>query len=604
MSFGKSLISSILGSLIAAILIILLFFLIIGGIVGSMGQEPAVNVKANSVLKLTLNQPIVDRGTKDQGLDIEIPGFGNPATIGLNDIIENIEKAKRDPDIAGIYLNVSGIQASPSTALDIRNALLDFKESDKWIISYAESHSQGAYYLSSLADEMYLYPEGNLDWSGLSADLTFIKGLLDELEIDMQVLRGPDNKYKSAVEPLMYEKMSEPNKEQYIALLGDIWNEMVKGISESRNLSIEKLNTCADSLSIRLPMDAKNLGFVDDLKYEDQVLDIIAERIGLEGNIDNGSKKLKNMVSLGKYKSVFVKKSEADKEKIGSDKIAVVYAIGGIESGEGDDATIGSDRIARALRKARLDDKVKAVVLRVNSPGGSALASDVIWRETQLIKEAGKPFIASMGDVAASGGYYISCGADSIYANRNTITGSIGVFGVLPNMKKFYNNKLHVTFDGVETHEHASLAISDALDSEQREAINTMITDVYDQFTGLVAEGRNMSQDEVNNIGQGRVWSGEDAKNIGLVDELGDLDDAIQAAAKMAGLEGYKVKELPKQIDPLEELFGNLGGSETAAIKNALIQEFPEFEKFLEVQELINMRGVQARLPYVMDINF
>jgi protease-4 len=446
---------------------------------------------------------------------------------------------------------------------------------------------------------------------GIGAELMYFKNMLEMLEIDIQVLRGPDNKYKSAVEPFLYDKMSESSREQTVGLIDDIWGLMLDKIGESRGISVATLNQIADSLSIALPVDAVEHGLVDGLKYRDEVIAILAEKVGSSSDDDDDDEdsssttedKL-NFVSLSQYRHAMVDEGKKISEELKKKKVAVVYAVGSINSGEGDDQTIGSERISRALRLAREDEDVKAVVLRVNSPGGSALASDVIWRETELLKEAGKPFVVSMGDVAASGGYYISCSADKIFANANTITGSIGVFGILPNMQALFNNKLGITFDRVNSNANSDLYSGfKPLSEKQYAVINESVEDVYNQFLEIVAAGRNMNVDAVNNVARGRVWSGVDALEVGLVDELGSLYDAIEAAAEMAEMDGYRLRELPEMVDPLEQMIKELSGqTEVGLIERALGDGFGVARHIERLKEIANMKGVQARLPFFIDI--
>lgn len=582
--------------------------LIIAGAIGSMlsdieGKGMVVNVKEGSVLELKLDNPIVERGN-DSEFNFNFNTFQPEAAIGLNHLLADIEKAGRDEDISGIYMNLSSLSASPSTVEDIRRAISEFKETGKWVVAYSESYSQGAYYLSSVADEVYLYPEGGLEWKGLFTELAFFKQMLDKLDVDVQIIRGKNNKFKSAVEPFMYDEMSDANREQIEKFLNTIWMDWLTDVSESRGLTTEQLMTYADSLTAFNPVKAVEIGLIDGLKYGDEVTEIL--RLKLEKEADEDI----DYVSLMEYRKVKVAEKESDDEKEDEeesdspswkkDKIAVVYAVGGIESGEGDDQTIGSDRIAGALRKAREDEDVKAVVLRVNSPGGSALASDVIWRETQLIKEAGKPFVVSMGDVAASGGYYISAGADKIFANETTITGSIGVFGIIPVTGEFFKNKIGITFDDAKTNAHSNMmTTTSALDDYEFKVIQESVEMVYDRFLSIVSEGRGMTKESIDEIAQGRVWTGADAKELGLVDELGNLEDAIDYAAELAGLEDYKTKDLPKMLDPIEELIKELGGDVEARVVE---RHFSEFEglyyQMKNLETLTKGPSVQTRMPF------
>ncbi len=596
MNFFKTLLASILGTILGLGLLFLIFIGIIAGLVGSM-EKKAVNVEENTVLHLKFDNLLTERGN-DKDVTFDPTNFESDSKTGLNHIMADLEKAKNDPKVKGIFLEPSQVLAAPSTMLDVHRALEDFKSSGKWIVSYSEDFSQGAYYLASTANEIYLYPQGSLDWRGINAELMFFKKLLDKLQIDAQVIRGPNNKFKSAVEPYIYDQMSPENEEQLKTFISDIWRVMLDGISASRGISVADLNRYADELAFVQPEKAAEARMVDGLRYRDEVIAIIKSKLGIDASAKDSELKF---VTLGDYHNSGGEKNEKDSPDYKKDKVAVVYAVGAIESGEGDDFTIGSERIAGALKKAREDEKVKAIVLRVNSPGGSALASDVIWRETELIRQSGKPFYVSMGDYAASGGYYISCSAEKIYANTNTITGSIGVFGIVPNMQKFWDEKLGVTFDRYETNPHADLiSVNKPLDEMEMKAMQDMVTDIYDDFTGKVAKGRNMTQAQVDSIGQGRVWSGEDAKMIGLVDEIGNLQDCVRAIAEKAGMTDYAVKELPDLIDPFQKLIEDITGKkETKILQEVLGENYRIYEDLREIQ---NMKGIQTRLPFLIEI--
>jgi protease IV len=606
MTFLREVLSSALGFFVAIALLFIIFWAAIIG-AASAGSNKITTVDDNSVLRISFEAPVAERGS-DHPQSFSFGPFGEETGLGLDHIIADLAKAKNDDRIKGILLDMSGISAAPSTIFDIHEALVDFKESGKWIVNYSEGISQGGYYLASVADEIYLYPQGDLDFRGLSAEMMYFKGLLDKLGVEVQVLRGPNNKYKSAVEPFMNSEMSASDREQTEALIGGIWNIMLEGISAQRDISVDDLNRMCNNLEVRVAQDAVDLGLVDGLKYSDEIETLIQEKLGISDDAEtedkDGKKKSKiAYVDLEDYHHAKVEGSKSD-SKWDSDRIAVVFAVGAIESGEGDDTTIGSERIAEALRDARLDDKVKAVVLRVNSPGGSALASDVIWRETELIKAAGKPFVVSMGDLAASGGYYIACSADRILANRNTITGSIGVFGMLPNLEGFYNEKLGVTFSRVNTNEHADIySTNKGLDTLQLTAINESVAQIYTQFTGIVAAGRGMTVEEVEAVAGGRVWTGEDALSRGLVDEIGNLDSAIVRAAGLAGLDNYKIKSLPEMIDPFQEMMKELTG-ETAvkALQKDLGIEADVLHNMMELDRILKSGDIQARLPYFLEI--
>lgn len=627
-SFWKNTFSSFVGSSLAFIVVVVIITLvtfgIIGGLVASLeGKGKKTSIDDQSILELRLDAPIIDRGNENQ-FNINFSTLQPEVSIGLNHLLEDIEKAGKDERIEGIFLNLSSVMASPSSLEDIHRSVSDFKSTGKWVVAYAETYSQSAYYLASLADEIYLYPEGGLEWKGLFTELAFFKQMLEKLDIEVQIIRGKNNKFKSAVEPFMYDEMSEANREQIMKFLNTIWNDWVTDVSESRGISVDELNSIADGLSSFNPKSCVQLGLIDGLKYGDEVRAELEQRVfgqaeeQAEDNYEEAEDAEKkeddrelNLVSLADYRNVKVKGEKKEEEKDGEetkfwekDEVAVIYAIGGIESGEGDDETIGSDRIAGALKDAREDEDIKAVVLRINSPGGSALASDVIWRETQLLKEAGKPFVVSMGDVAASGGYYIAAGADKIYANETTITGSIGVFGVIPVTGKFFENKMGITFDDAKTNEHSNImTTTSALDNHEYTIIQENVEQIYDRFLSIVAEGRNMEKSAVDSIAQGRVWAGADALSIGLVDELGNLDDAVEAAAEMAGITDYRTKDLPKLIDPFEEMMKELGGDVEAKVIDAhLTQRFELYQQIKEVEKLSKMRGVQARMPYSIKV--
>jgi len=606
MSFFKNALASMVGTILAVIALTGLLVLLIISAIASSKDGTEVELKDESILHLVIDGTFSERAS-EHGSGLGSP-FAEEQGTGLNQFIADLEDARDDERIKGMFLEVKSVMAAPSTMRDVRKAIEDFRSSGKWIVAYSEFFTQSGYYLASAADEVYMYPEGEFDWRGLNAEIMFFKNMLDKLEIEAQIIRGPDNKFKSAVEPFMYDKMSDANREQTATFVGDIWRLMLEDIASSRGVTVDALNQGADSLSFISADNAVSGKLLTGLKYRDEVIDAMKGKLGMEVTAVNEEEEeeegmlgqRKNDLPLIALKD-FHKASKKEKNNA-KDKVAVVYAVGGISGGEGDDQNIGSDRIAKALRAAREDKKVKAIVLRVNSPGGSALASDVIWRETMLIKESGKPFVVSMGDYAASGGYYIACGADKIFANPNTITGSIGVFGVLPNMQKFLENKIGLTFDRYETNPHADMMSAvKPLEESEMKAFQEMVSDIYSDFTSKVAAGRNMTQAQVDSIGQGRVWSGEDAMQIGLVDAMGDLQDAIEAAAAMASLTEYSLRELPKMVDPFEEFMKELSGEEQADIaKDLLLNEFPLLK---EIESMRNMKGVQARMPFLITID-
>lgn len=585
-SFFKYLLASVLGVLVAGFL---MFFIVIGGITAMVSsQDEPVKISSNTILHIELDQVIKDRSNNNPFENFNFGSFKPNMQLGLNDILKNIKKAKTDPNIKGIYLDFSFIPAGIATIEEIRNALIDFKESGKFIISYSENYTQPSYYLASVSDKVYMNPEGLLMFLGLRSEVMFFKEAMQKLGVEPQIIRH--GKFKSAVEPFMYNKMSEENRHQVMTYMGSIWDQILKGISNERSLTVDKLNELADNLTLKDAQAAVDNGLIDGLKYKDEILAELAE---LTDKKDD--KKIKT-ISLSKYTKV----ADTKRKKLEKDKIAVIYAHGTVMMGEGEEGTIGSERISKAIRKARKDSSIKAIVFRVNSGGGSALASEVIWREVKLAQEV-KPVIASLGDVAASGGYYIVAPAQKIIASPNTITGSIGVFGVLWNGKELLNEKLGVHVDVVKTNKFADLGtFSRRLTAQEREVIQYSVEEVYGTFISHVAEGRNMTTEEVDKIGQGRVWSGANAIEIGLVDEFGGLEDAIKLAAEAANLETYRTVNLPKLEDPIEQLIKDLGGNvRVSVLKNELGNEYKYYEN---LKSLIEQNGVQARIPYEIEI--
>ncbi|WP_114940286.1 signal peptide peptidase SppA [Mucilaginibacter endophyticus] len=588
--FFKFVLATIVGVIISGIIIGVIGAGIIVGLIASAGSDKTVDVSPNSILYMSLKNQIVERTPNNPLADLDFLGLNDNKSIGLNDILADIKKAKTDNNIKGIYLDESYMTAGQATTEEIRNALIDFKKSGKFIIAYAEVYTQGFYYLASVADKVYINPKGIFEFHGFSSQTTFLKGALDKLGIEAQIIKV--GTYKSAVEPLFLTKMSDANKLQVTSYLGSLYDHFLTGISKSRGVSKDSLFSYADNMRIQFPEDAYKLKLVDGLKYKDEILDDLKKRTGTDLKDDLKSVDLKD---YAKNKT----DDSDDKEDDSSSKnrIAIVYASGDITGGESDDNNIGSETLSKALRKARLDNKVKAVVLRVNSPGGSSLASDVIWREVKLIHEK-KPIIVSMGDYAASGGYYISCAADSIIAQPNTITGSIGIFAVLPNMQKLFNDKLGVTFDGVKTGKYADLGdISRPLSPEERLILQNSVNHGYDEFTKAVADGRGKTQAYINSIGQGRVWTGEQALKIGLVDRLGNINDAIASAAKKAKIKNYNIVNYPEQKSIFSKVGSGLSAEvQTRMVKNELGENYRIYQQIKGITQM--MRTPQARLPY------
>jgi protease IV len=582
---------SILGLLITGIIMSLIIGgFIVAGLKGAFegGNNKTFSTKDNSVLHLKIDGMITDRGSENPFEDIDLGPWMPPASLGVRGIIRSIEYAKTDDKIKGIYIDIKDIRSGFASVEEIRNALIDFKKSKKFIYAYSEAMSQKEYYLASAATKIYLNPQGGMEWKGLSAQLMFFKNMLDKLNIEVQIFRH--GKFKSAIEPFMLDKMSEANRLQTETYMNSIWAAMTDGVSKERGISVEKLNELANNLSIESPESALENKLVDGLKYEDEVMSELKNELKIK------EKDKIAFAEISKYQ-----KNVKDKKLGVKDKVALIYAVGAIESGDGDDETIGSDRVAKAIREARLDSSVKAIVMRVNSPGGSALASDVIWREVTLAKKV-KPFIVSMGDLAASGGYYISCAADRIFAQPNTITGSIGVFGMLPNMQKAFADKLGITVDTVNTNKHSDIGTAmRPVAKDEFAYIQNSVEKVYSTFIGRVAEGRGTTTAMVDSIGQGRVWSGADGLKINLVDEIGGMNEAIAYAVKKAKLTEYRIEELPKRKDPFSALLGNKEDEvETRLIKKNLGLQY---EYLQVIRNIMKMKGVQARIPYEMIIN-
>jgi protease IV len=584
--FFKFMFASMLGFFLSVIMIFIILFTIIVTLIAVATTEE-VTVPKNCILQIKLDRPIIDR-TPRKSLFLDF--YSRNQREGLTDILKNIHTAKRDDNIKGILLDISVIPAGLSTIDEIRDALIDFKKSGKFIISYSEFYSQPAYYLASVSDQIYLQPQGMIFFKGLDAELTFIKGTLDKLDIKMQIVRH--GKFKAATEPLFLDKMSPENRQQITALINNSWGKMVEGISVSRGISETQLNLLADSLNAQAPKDALKNRLVDKLAYKDELLKDLKQKLGLASN------KEINIITLEKYSDV----PDTHNKSYGKDgRIAVIYATGSIGGGNGDDQSIGSERLSKALRKAREDKKIKAIVFRINSPGGSALASDVIWREVSLAAKE-KPVVASFGDVAASGGYYIGCPATKIVANHTTITGSIGVFGVIPNLKGLFNNKLGITFDEAKTNANSDyISISKPMSAYQSGVLQAEVENIYFAFISKVATGRHLTEATVDSIGQGRVWCGNDAKKIGLIDAFGGFDEAVKTAANLAGIKHYSLIYLPEQKEPLQELLDQLTGNET---RSALEKEMGEYYRYFQyLKEIQQMKGIQARMPFEISIN-
>jgi protease-4 len=582
-SFFKIMFATMLGFIVINVI----FLFIALGIIGSLGKEKEVELKPNSVLHLKFDKPISDRGSDNPFENFSFTSFSGEKSLGLYDILNNIEKATTDDNIQGIFLDITSIPAGLASIEEIRNALRNFKDSGKYIYAYSEMYSQTSVYLMSIADQVYMHPMGYLELKGLRAELMFFKGVLEKIGVEPMVFKH--GKFKSAVEPFISDRMSDANREQIKVYMGSLWNHMTAGIAAGRDVEQNLILQYADELRIQNADDAKEVKMIDAIKYRDEVLEIIKEKTGAE-KIDKI-----NFITLGKYNKV---KDKKDKSK--GDKIAVIFAEGEIVDGEGDGNNVGSERFTKAIRKARLDDKVKAVVIRVNSPGGSALASESIWREIEETKKV-KKVVTSMGDVAASGGYYIACNSDKIIANPTTITGSIGVFGLLFNAKKMLNEKLGVTIDTVKTSKYADfMSQSRTVTDFEGAIIQNRIEEIYDNFISRVAEGRKMNKADVDSIGQGRVWSGIDAKRIGLIDEFGGLKKAIEVAAELAGIEQYRITALPEQKDFLSTFLKEMQGDAELNMLKRIFGE--EYMQIIQMKDVNRLGNYQARMPFYIDI--
>ncbi len=575
-----------LGTFITFVILCFLVFAIIFGVIIAYSADEEVLISEKSILYLNLDKPIAERTPK-------MPFFMNPmgsgAVLGLDDILKNIAKAKEDENIVGIYLNTENITAGMGRLKEIRDALIDFRSSGKFLVSYGNYYTQASYYLATAANHLYINPEGGMLFKGLNAELMFLKGTLQKLDVEVQVVRH--GKFKAATEPLFLDKMSAENREQITSLISDLWDQVISDINEARNIEPSELNRIADNLLVQTSADAMQYGLVDTILYKDELLARLRQLM----EIDSTAKIV--TVSLDSYMKVRDKNISTSREKI-----AVVYAYGDVVDGEGTEDNIGGERISRAVRKAREDKHVKAIVLRVNSGGGSALASEVIWREIELASRE-KPVVASFGNVAASGGYYIACAASKIMADPATITGSIGVWGVIPNLKGLMNNKLGITFDNAMTNKNADfIPVMKPMTPYQRAIIQKDVDHIYDLFAGRVASGRHMTVEKVDSIGQGRIWSGTEALNLGLIDTLGGLTDAIKLAASLAGLVDYRITALPTLKNPLDQILEQLTGKSTPDVymKQALGEDYHYFDYLRKLRE---MKGVQARMEYELKVN-
>ena len=587
MNFVKTFLAGLLAVIVGTFLVFFLWIFILLGIAGSM--EKSVAVHPESILKIDFSEVLTDAPSSDPLAGIDLMTLQTTRQLSLFKALRAIEAAGADDRIKGIYLRMNGGGGVTGSALleELREALLEFKQSGKFIVAYNETYSQGQYYLASVADKIYLQPEGGMEWSGLASDVMFYKGLLDKLDLRAEVFRPTACKYKSAVEPFILDKMSAANREQMQALVNSMWGTISGAVCESRGIDSVKMRRITDNLQVTLPEEALEYGFVDSLLYEDQMEDVFAE-LGVSDDYD--------FITLGDYAS----QGGADLKHIAADQVASVYADGQIVDGEGYGKEIYGNTLAAKIAGVRDDEKVKAVVLRVNSPGGSALASDVIWREVELLR-AEKPVVVSMGSYAASGGYYISCPADVIVADKLTLTGSIGVFGMILDTREALKNKLGITIDGVQSNASSSFLATQPLTPVQRSMIMRGVDKVYTTFTNDVAEGRNLPIEKVLDIAGGRVWSGADALGIGLIDTYGGLKTAIALAVDKADLgDNYRVTEVTETPTGFAAFIASLNMSVREAFTRSELGLM--MKDYNTVREAFRQQGVLMYSPYKVEM--
>ena len=591
-NFLKYTLASVIGVFIAGFLIIG-FFIASLSTMSSVLENPTPSLKDKSILVLKLDQSIVERTTKDPFRILRYMKFYSSEEIGLNDILDNIKKAEKDEKIKGIYLNPIDLNCGYASVEEIRNALIDFKKTGKFVYAYGETLSQKAYYLVSVADKIIMNPQGLLEFRGLSARMLFYKEAMNKLGVDMQVIRH--GKFKAAMEPFMRSDMSAENKLQTATYMNSIWNQILKGISKSRNISIDKLKELADGVTTFRKTDfLKKEGLIDTMMYKDQLIKELKEKTRIQKDKDLRT------ISLTRYSDV---PPTTDGLGLAKEKVAVVYASGeiGMKAGGTRGENIDYEELSRTIREAREDTSIDAIVLRINSPGGSAYGSEVIWREVKLAAEE-KPLIVSMGDYAASGGYYIAAAADTIMADYTTITGSIGIFGTLPNAQKLLRDKIGITEDYVNTNKNSNfLSVTRPMTQFEKDYFQRYIEVGYDTFISRVAEGRNMKKEQVDSIGQGRVWSSENAIENGLIDMYGGIGDAVKLAAKKAGLKRYRIVSLPKIKDPFDQILSELYGNVSLKILKDKIGS--QFKLYEEMNRISNMKGIYARMPFDLELN-
>lgn len=584
MAFLRNLLAAILGTLVAFGIVFFMFFLF----VSLASSTEQVNIQRHSVLELNFPYPI----SEYSGYDPEDPfSVLLDPSMGLDEITKAISIAKTDDRIDGISLGVSYLMAGISQARAIREALADFRESGKFVYAYADFYLQKDYYLASVADSVFINPAGNFDFKGLAAEVLYFGDFQDKSGLKMEVVRH--GRYKSAVEPFLGNEMSPDNRSQLQELLGSIWQGMRAEMAESRGLEPDSLDRIADELGARDPGKALASGLVDGVIYEDQYEEKLLRD-------SKGSGDEPERLPLSEY----LRYTKNKRQYEGADRIAVIYAQGEILYGPGSPSYIGPEQMRKALRRAREDKRVKAVVLRINSPGGSALSSELIWREIQQLRQD-KPVVASFSDLAASGGYYIGVGADKIVTEPTTLTGSIGVFATIPNMSGLAA-KVGINSEQVGTHRQSvDYSLFEPLSDDFREVLRQGIETTYNTFLERVAEGRGLTVAQADSLAQGRVWSGTDAVRLGLADQLGGMPEALEAAAGLAGIDSYRIWPLPKYKSGLERLMDDLQGASAKATQSALEAELgAEWAELLrEIKSQLNNEGLQARLPFTLKIH-
>ena len=588
--FWRIVFGTMVGFFLSCIIVSILSMFMFAAMMASMSTTSTVSVKDNSILKLDLQKNISEQ-SEDNPFDMFGDEFSQyyQSSIGLDDILACIKSAAHDPKIKGIYINSESVGAAPATLKEIHDALMEFKASGKFIYAYADSYAQGGYYLSSVADKVTMSTTGLIQFKGIAMQVMFYKGLIDKLDVDIQVIRH--GKFKSAVEPFLTDKMSDANREQMTLLANTLWNTMVDDIAASRKLSTEEVNNIADGMFIGTAAKAVENKLIDKACYKSDVVEDLKKMVNVENDKDL------YITTLAEYSKAL--KAENNTAK---DEIALIYAVGEIRGGKSGNDIMGSETMVKLIKEAYTSDNVKAIVLRVNSPGGDGTASDIIWHEIEQAKKAGKIVVTSMGDYAASGGYYISCNSNYIIAQPNTLTGSIGVFGVVPSFQRALKNKLGVTVDGVSTNKHSdAVGTMRPMNAEELAVYQEFIDDFYGVFTQRVADGRGMEQSAVDEIGQGRVWAGSDALKIGLVDTLGNIDDAIAKAAELAKLENYKISYYPKKKDFWTKLMEKSSSDNNvqAFIKQELGDQYYIYQG---LNQLKRAEGVQAIMPVQISI--